>query len=547
MPPKKCISNCTDKKTLDECNTDSKCAYANGKIRKFCRLSYKYTFDTDCNIISKKTKKITELKTSPSKKQKIIKKSTKKNRTITSRKRVSTEPKMVSSRTRKANKLISNLILKKRHKIRANFLNTICSDAGYCITLGKEEKKINSFFDGFINFKYAISPVTSIGKVSANGFIKEIIFEREGYKCYTVLKSQNDNTTDSLIYEYFVGQYINTLTTKLPLFLKTYGLLKYNNHIDHNISKDNSNLDISQFKRLLKPVLNIDDTITDFSYLCNSESSLNCILIEHLKNPIYIYDICNLGKKNKLTPIEMYNLEFELPNIFFQLYFGLSSIFLNFTHYDLHHNNVLLYKPQEFGYLTYHYYTSGKEKPITFNSQYIVKIIDYGRCFYKYNEDRNSDTFYTKLCNAASCQPRCGERYGHSFLGLNTPKKDYYINIRKKNASHDLRFANIIKSKIDGSWIKAYKTQNKEFLKILKKVYYAGEYGTPENLNITYYTNPKEIKQITNVIQLKNALDNLMNKKLSTSNFLTMDPHYTKLGDLHIYDDGRPMRYEPVK
>ena len=214
MPLKKCISNCTDKKTLDECNTDSKCAYANGNVRKFCRLSSKHTFDADCNIISKKTKNIIELKISPIKSKKKIekvKKIRKSKKKIELKKQspspiytpspfssLSTRkppPKIVSSRTRKATKLIGNLILKKRDKIRANFLNTICSDAGYCITLGKEEKKIHSFFDCFINFKYAISPVTRIGKVSANGFIKEIIFEREGYQCYTVLKSQNDNTS----------------------------------------------------------------------------------------------------------------------------------------------------------------------------------------------------------------------------------------------------------------------------------------------------------------------------------------------------------------
>lgn len=551
MPSKKCISNCTDKKTLDECNTDSKCAYANGNVRKFCRLSSKHTFDTDCNIISKKTKNITELKKSPikriikSKKKIELKKPTSSsNKTPSSR---NFSPKIVSSRTRKAKNMIGNLILKKRDKIRANFLNTICSDAGYCITLGKEEKIINSFFDGFITFKYAISPVTTIGKASANGFIKEIIYEREGYKCYSVLKSQQDKTSDSLIYEYFVGQYINTLTTKLPLFLKTYGLLKYNRLLDHSISEDNDTLEISNFKKLLKPVLGIDDRTIDFDYLCNIQSYLNCILIEHLKHPIYISSLCQLGMKPTLTPIETYNLTCEIPNVFYQLYFGLSSIYLNFTHYDLHSENVLLYKPQEHGYLTYHYHTFGETTPITFHSQYIVKIIDYGRCFYKYNDIRNSDTFYTKLCNAPSCQPKCGRKYGHVYVGLNTPEKDHYINLRKRNASHDLRFANSVKQMIDShyvSWLPKYKTMNNEFLKILGKVYYREKYGTPENLIINHYT--KQVKEITNIIQLKNALDKLMKKKKSMSNFLNTNG-YTKLGDLHIYDNGRPMSYEPVK
>jgi hypothetical protein len=345
-----------------------------------------------------------------------------------------------------------------------------------------------------------------------------------------------------------VGQYINTLTTKLPLFLKTYGLLKYNNHQDHTISKDNSNLEISDFKKLLKPTLDINDRTTNIDYLCNQGSYLNCILIEHLKKPIYISSLCQLGMKEALTSIELYNLMCEIPNVFYQLYFGLSSISSNFTHYDLHSENVLLYKPQEHGYLTYHYHTSGETTPITFHSQYIVKIIDYGRCFYKYNDIRNSDTFYTKLCNAPSCQPKCGRNYGHVYVGLNTPEKDHYINLRKKNASHDLRFANSVTKMIDShyvSWLTKYKTMNKDFLKILRKVYYNANYGTPENLNITHYN--EEVKQITNIIQFKNALQSLMKKNFGMSNFLPTDVDYTKLGDLHIYDDGRPMRYESVK
>jgi len=53
MPPKKCTSICTKKKTIDECNADERCKYANGKVRRYCHLSSKYTFDKLCNIIRK--------------------------------------------------------------------------------------------------------------------------------------------------------------------------------------------------------------------------------------------------------------------------------------------------------------------------------------------------------------------------------------------------------------------------------------------------------------------------------------------------------------
>ena len=37
----RCVSTC-QKKSLDNCKSNSKCIYVNGKTRKYCRLSYKY-------------------------------------------------------------------------------------------------------------------------------------------------------------------------------------------------------------------------------------------------------------------------------------------------------------------------------------------------------------------------------------------------------------------------------------------------------------------------------------------------------------------------
>ena len=80
---------------------------------------------------------------------------------------------------------------------------------------------------------------------------------------------------------------------------------------------------------------------------------------------------------------------------------------------------------------------------------------------------------------------------------------------------------------------------------ILNKIVYRELYGTPENLEIVTYTKSDLIK---NIIQLKKALDILMQEinKLSSSTFLRTTPSYNKLGDLHIYDNGRDMIYEPT-
>ena len=128
---------------------------------------------------------------------------------------------------------------KGRATMRIHFLKTICSNSGFCLTFGKEDNKIKEFFDGFINFKYAVNPIKRIGKPSGNGFVNQITYERDEYKAYAVLKSSAKQDSDNLMYEYKVGQYINTLTKKFPCFVETYGLFKYNDNIAYHFMQEN--------------------------------------------------------------------------------------------------------------------------------------------------------------------------------------------------------------------------------------------------------------------------------------------------------------------
>jgi hypothetical protein len=73
-------------------------------------------------------------------------------------------------------------------QIRGRFLKSICSDSGVCIAFGKERKKIFDFFNGFSKFDY-LKKTRAIGAKSSNGFVKELEYEREGYKAYAILKS----------------------------------------------------------------------------------------------------------------------------------------------------------------------------------------------------------------------------------------------------------------------------------------------------------------------------------------------------------------------
>ena len=271
---KRCFSICR-KIPKSTCNTTRRCKYNEGAKREYCRLNMtKYQLNKDCVVKPKITNKnrLNEAARVIQRNLRILNSKTKKNNTgLTIIEPDHISPEKISPITSAENKalkadIINKFMFKTKYKQKAVYLNTICSNSGFCLALGKEEKNISDFFNNFITFEYAISPIKTIGTVSANGFIKEIIYQRLKYKSYAILKSQRDIRTDALFYEYLTGMYINTILTRLPNFVKTYGLLKYNSQADlekcmgHRIGDKTAplggNLSVQEFKKLLSPVEN---------------------------------------------------------------------------------------------------------------------------------------------------------------------------------------------------------------------------------------------------------------------------------------------------
>jgi hypothetical protein len=112
-------------------------------------------------------------------------------------------------------------------KIRARYLNGVCSDSGVCIAFGKHVDKIKKHFGGFVKFDH-VKSMRKIGAVSSNGFIKEIEYEHEGYNAHAVLKSAAKQQADNLYYEYLAGIFANMASSRIPNFVETYGVYKYN-------------------------------------------------------------------------------------------------------------------------------------------------------------------------------------------------------------------------------------------------------------------------------------------------------------------------------
>jgi hypothetical protein len=415
---------------------------------------------------------------------------------------------------------IQQFMLQNKQKIRALFLNTICSDSGSCIALGTNSDKIKQFFGGFIDFTY-LSSVRKIGKSSANGAICELTYEHRGYNSHAIVKMNAKPGSDSLFYEYFVGIRINHYCKHFPCFLETYGSYTVD-PVYWKEMKEGTH-PVTKHKLFANFALNSPDAY-DISKSCeNDYYKTYAIMIQHLK--------VKSGEETMGDCIQMYNFrQTNLISSLYQVYFALSALaeYELYTHYDLHENNVMMYVPDPNGYIEYHYHhTTSGGMTTRFKSKYIVKIIDYGRNFIKVDGmPENSTLFSNKLCKDTKCsQPRtpCGEKYGYAFF--NTAVNNHYIVPSKSNISHDLRLCKRIIDEIhDKLYIEDFDAHT-----LLSSVVYQGKYGTPE---VKKYGFPDHIHNVMDAeMCMRDYLDDHRNKTSNDLAYLGKK----KIGDLHVY------------
>lgn len=494
------------------------------------------------------------------------------------------------SRNRLGKKLLKLVKSRKIPEARAHFLNSICSDSGVCIAFGQNTNMIKHHFNYFTDFEH-LRDIKRIGMPSANGFINEFKYEREGYVAHAILKSAIKQRSDNLFYEYLVGQYVNKLNLLYPCFLETYGYFYYHSPDTWKHFKNNKTIDAHYTNELDLQSPKITDE--SFSNSCKDSQHL-CILIQHINEAISIDS--QLESKSFINSHLLY--------VLYQVYMPLAMHADTFTHYDLHTGNVLLYEPVKGKYIEYHYHLNNNET-VTFKCCYIAKIIDYGRSFFVDETNPNkmiktSKNIYDKLCKLAACDytrpssnssnssasmdsessshssnssesmasssktysnlmhdtnvtssassasdadtTKCGEAYGYSLVAPeSTPGSFYHISGSKRNMSHDLRLLHILNEEyatkpIDTGLTRLFKRvpygilQRKPVLKI-----YEDKFGTKEE------TSSGLPQLINNVIDAHTALKKLVFKSQASNDiYFKRRP---KLGDLHIYTDGRPMEF----
>jgi hypothetical protein len=420
---------------------------------------------------------------------------------------------------------IKKFMLQNRQKIRALFLNTICTDSGSCIALGTNADKIKQFFGGFVDFTH-LSSVRKIGKSSANGAICELKYENIGYTSHTILKMNAKARSDSLLYEYFVGVRINHFAKYFPNFLETYGSYTVDEKFWKDVMK-NPTASMTKPRLFANFALNPPD-IHDLANSCKPAYYKSyAIMIQHLK----------VGNNEETIGdcIQKYGFRRDdLASSLYQVYFTLSQLGDHYTHYDLHANNVMMYVPDPDGFIEYHYHHNDGTKTI-FKSKYIVKIIDYGRNYIKVDGmPETSDTFYKDLCKTAKCNKPypCGAKYGYTWLDPTSP---HYIIASKPNISHDLRLIASIFTSIHSK----LSIENPVLFNLLRNTQYEHVYGTKE-IRMNGFPNA-----IHNVIDAELKLrDYLANNRIAN------DIAYLgkkKLGELHMYANmSRQMHFDSV-
>jgi len=472
--------------TKEECNPPA-CEYVEGEKRQFCRMSRKYKSTASGNL------------------------------------------------TRRINREEATEKIKKFLKTTDPVIRAICGDSSQCVSFGKMTTEITKLFKGFTGFEYAVSPIKKIGAVSNNGFVKQIRYNRKGYNAHAILKSAIKPDSDNLVYEYIVGnKFINRILKKFPCFVETYGLFYYKTIGDWS----NMSLKYPQDKSVLKG-LELQKSF-DYNKACKY-SKYASILIQHIDDAESIGDSISQVSYNNFT-------KYELLYVLFIVYQALASISKKFTHYDLHQDNVILYQPEQGKYIHYHYHLSNGTD-IHFKCSVIPKIIDYGRSFFD-NDNMSSKNVSVALCRARDCV-KCGEKTGFSWLD-----RIPYLTIssQKKNESHDLRLLVSVKKILDDvQSMRVALPREKGFLELntmLTKIVY-GEgiddvaeksYGTTENL-----LKHADGSKITNVKNAYEYLKNIVLKsEVSNENEARFLNPANKLGDFHIYEDGRDMQYIPL-
>jgi hypothetical protein len=140
-----------------------------------------------------------------------------------------------------------------------------------------------------------------------------------------------------------------------------------------------------------------------------------------------------------------YELNVIMVQILLQIYIPLGLLEKQFTHYDLHTGNVLIYTLPANKYVTLTYTIPGRTEPIKMKTKYIAKIIDYGRCFFNNGVVSSANFYNNNIHNKAVCRNNLRQT-GYGWFGPN------HVNLNPGlvNKTRDLWLVWLYKTSLTG-------------------------------------------------------------------------------------------------
>ena len=306
-------------------------------------------------------------------------------------------------------------------------------------------------------FKHA-REVVQFGKPSANGFIHGIRYRRivkQGkiVESSAVLKSSQERFADNLVYEYLAGLFLNKYVDKVPSLIETFGLFKYVNESKWELAREfvkGVATEPNAPTQNIKLVCDAKDRKNCYPDNICTESRRFCLLIQNVKNGKSFQDIVDEFKIDFLN----LQLQVDMMSSLFHVYFTLASLHGQMTHYDLHLNNVMLYKPFGTGKgIRYVYHFSNGQ--VEFTSEYLSKMIDYGRSFFPGSKELLDRIATSADCNQPINQPKSPKQENRGMHSGFTWHNDercniitHYICPDQFNESHDLRLVYLTKNRL---------------------------------------------------------------------------------------------------
>jgi len=343
-------------------------------------------------------------------------------------------------------------------------------------------------YDNMKKFSAIISePIKMNNKATNSSIYKNFI--KEGDNIFSFIYKLKKKTSlalvDNIFYDYCSSLCANEFKIYFPNFAHTFYYFVHDdldnqNYYNGIIKIIDEKLSDEQLKQNL--YLNCRYTETLFS-----EDDCSGIAIEEITDNRDITFLIEKGLRentileSKLKTSDMF--DYILWGYFIQIYTALNTLKNNFTHYDLHFDNII-YKPVPNNlYVKINYYNkssidSTNSIQFTVYTKYIPVIIDYGRANFTCGE------MYTKkiadiLCDDSELN-KCGtsnkESCDLTSHGIHYSETSEELdNVKNSNISQDLRyFALVMELIIDKMTEKSISKTNLYIYKRLKQYKLSG-------------------------------------------------------------------------